>query len=139
MTPTTGGCGRTHVQRGNGTVTFQLPNLQARVAVHTGTNFALGQAGGDQMHTVTQSEMPVHKHTLNATTDLANANAPGLALPAARGRGGITRYGAAGTSNANMALASVVPAGGNQPHSNMQPVTVLNYVIALTGIFPPRN
>jgi microcystin-dependent protein len=38
-----------------------------------------------------------------------------------------------------MRADALAPAGGSQPHSNMQPYLTLNFVIALAGIFPSRN
>jgi microcystin-dependent protein len=124
---------------GNGVNTFALPDLRGRVLSHVGANAFVGERGGQEAVTLTAAQMPAHSHALEGVTDLANASAPGLALPATKGRGGNNLYGAAGSSNASMHASSVAASGGNQAHNNMQPYTVLQYVIALQGIFPSRN
>src|SRR5919199_1024895 len=52
---------------GNGQTTFALPNLQGRVPVHVGGGHTLGEAGGEQAHTLTQAEMPTHTHAVAAS------------------------------------------------------------------------
>jgi microcystin-dependent protein len=123
---------------GNGQTTFALPNLQGRTPLHADGNITQGQNGGVAAVTLLASQIPAHSHSLNGTGDFANANVPGGALLAAKPRAGITRYAASG-SDAAMATGSLANAGGNQAHENMQPFLVMNYVIALQGIFPSRN
>ncbi|MDC8787073.1 phage tail protein [Roseateles koreensis] len=124
---------------GNGQSNFALPNLQGRTPLHVGPTTVQGQSGGAENVTLLQAHLPVHSHGLSGTSDLANASAPGLAVPAAKGRGGVNHYAGAGSVNASLDASSVSLVGGNQPHSNMQPYLVMNYVIALQGIFPSRN
>lgn len=123
---------------GNGQTTFRLPDLRGRSPMHAGIGVALGEAAGAEAVALTATQLPPHVHALAGTSDLANAAVPGGALPAARPRGGINRYAPPGASAA-MAGGAVAPRGGSQPHENMQPFTVLNWVIALQGIFPSRN
>src|ERR687890_48773 len=61
---------------GNGQTTFALPDLRGRTPIHTGEGFILGQKGGEQAHTITQSEMPEHVHFVQATTATATTNTP---------------------------------------------------------------
>ncbi len=128
---------------GNGIQTFALPDLRSRAPVHFGTqggaSMVQGERGGAESVTLNSTQLPTHQHSLNAVTDLANANSPGLALPAARGRGGLAIYGPSGNADAAMNPASVQPIGGNQAHDNMQPFAVVSFCIALQGIFPSRN
>lgn len=127
---------------GNGQTTFALPDLRGRAPMHAGPssagNVALGERGGAESVTLTAGQLPIHTHTLAASSDLANASVPGNALPAAKPRGGMNRYAAPG-SETLMAPSSLAPAGGSQPHPNMQPFTVLTWAIALQGIFPSRD
>ena len=125
---------------GDGRVTFALPDLRGRAAMHPGGGLEQGQAAGLEQVTLGVSQIPGHSHALKASADLANAGVPGNALPAARARGGPTMY-AAGTGGQAVAMhpASVAAAGGSQAHSNLQPYGVVNFVIALQGIFPSRN
>lgn len=127
---------------GNGQNTFALPNMRGNTPVHVdsvGGSVQHGQQGGAESHTLTAAEMPSHTHTLNTVTDFANAAVPAGALPAARPRGGVSLYGPAGSANTAMHPQSLATTGGTQPHNNMQPYTVLNFCIALSGIFPSRN
>lgn len=125
---------------GNGQTTFALPDLRGRAAVHRGAGLVQGQAAGVEAVTLNTNQMPAHGHALMAGTDLANAGAPGTALPAARPRTGPAMY-AAPAAGAPVAMhpAAVSASGGGQAHPNMQPFSTLNFVIAVTGIFPSQN
>jgi microcystin-dependent protein len=125
---------------GNGTVTFGLPDLRGRAPVHFGqgpglSNYTQGQLGGEEIHTLQQTEMPAHTHTAYADPANGSSEAPGNLLPA-RNPAGIPVYGAAAA--ASLASTHISPAGSSQPHNNMPPYLVVNYCIALTGIFPSR-
>lgn len=124
---------------GDGRVTFALPDLRSRAPLHASTSIALGERGGQEAVALSPSELPAHTHTLTGTGDFANASVPGGAVPAAKPRGGISRYGPAGGASAVMGASSLAPAGNGLPHPNMQPYLVLNWVIALQGIFPSRS
>jgi microcystin-dependent protein len=120
---------------GNGQTTFALPDMRSRVPIHVGAGFIQGQAGGQEFHTVTQSEMPAHTHVVNASTNTAGAtNVPTANIFAS------SNVAAYQTSANNTLIPSEVSNfGGSQPHENRQPFLVLNYIIALQGIFPSRN
>jgi microcystin-dependent protein len=125
---------------GNGTTTFALPNLQGRTPIHWGNgaglpSFVQGQTGGEVSHTLTNTTMPAHTHGVAATTAAATATAPDTAIPANAGH---QPYRTGGTAVA-MKAGLVNAAGGAQPHPNLQPYTVLNFSIALSGVFPSRN
>jgi microcystin-dependent protein len=123
---------------GNGQTSFALPDLRGRAPMHfKGTELYQGSREGAESVTLTQAQLPAHSHALAASGDIANASVPGGALPAARPRGGINRY--APTADVSLASGSIAPTGGSQPHTNMQPFLTMNYVIALSGIFPSRN
>jgi microcystin-dependent protein len=119
---------------GNGQTTFGLPDLRGRVPVHFGNGHTLGEAGGQEFNTLTKSQMPAHPHTVNATSADANQPAPANAILA----GANNMYAAAG-SLTTLQPASVTNQGGSQPHENRQPSLVLNWCIALQGIFPSQN
>ena len=121
---------------GNGQTTFALPNFQGRTPVHVGGGFTQGQAGGETSHTLTQGEMPQHTHT--AQIQPANA---GTGAPANNLLAGVASFA---YRNSLTNLTPLVPgtitnAGGSQAHANQQPYLVLNFIIALQGIFPSRN
>lgn len=119
---------------GDGRVTFGLPDLRSRVPLHFGTGFTQGQFGGEEGHTLIQSEIPGHSHPATANSSTVNQAAPGGNF-----WGNSQQSNYAGAADSSMAAGAVSPAGGNQSHENRHPFLVLNFVIALTGIFPSRN
>ncbi len=134
---------------GDGRTTFGLPDLRGRAPLHMGigpglTPRSLGQTGGVERETISEAELPAHPHQLKAVAGNATTQAPAsntsLANPATGGRGGggTTPYAAAGNlvAMSNMALGQ---AGGGQSQTNIQPRLAVNYIIALTGVFPSRS
>jgi microcystin-dependent protein len=126
---------------GNGQTNFALPNLQSRVAFHVGQGHTLGEVGGQEAHTLTQSEMPAHLHTLSGnnaavgTTANASVASPVGAFWANNGKANF----ATSPANASMSPKTVSNVGGSQPHENRSPYLTLNFCIALQGIFPSQN
>jgi microcystin-dependent protein len=123
---------------GNGQTTFALPDLRGRAPFHwgngAGSNFVLGQQGGEETHALVTSEMPTHTHAVSANASSDNQGNPQNNYWANSGRNHF-----AGSSNAAMATAAASTAGGSQPHANLSPYLVVNICMALTGIFPSRN
>jgi len=117
---------------GDGVQTFALPNLQARSPLHAGQKIALGQIAGVPSVTLQTSQIP-HGH-MAFGTDAANQPLPAGNLP---GTASQTQYGTAIDTKEN--AGCVGPAGGGNPHNNIQPSLVVNFVIALVGIFPSRS
>ncbi len=120
---------------GDGRVNFALPNLQGRIPNHIGNGFVLGEQGGEIAHTLNISELPAHTHTpLGNDTDPPTASA-------ATGNlwGHVDKWYSSANGNATMNPACVTATGGNQPHENRSPYLVLNFIIALQGIFPSQN
>jgi len=121
---------------GDGRVNFGLPNLQGRVPIHMGSSHTLGERGGEQGHTLSISEIPTHTHALNGTSTT------GTLVIAAGNLLGTTpsqEYQAPDSNLAPMLPASIANVGGSQAHLNMQPFLVLNFSIALQGIFPSQT
>lgn len=119
---------------GDGRVNFQLPNLQGRVPVHVGGNITLGQQGGEVAHTLSIAEMPQHTHVASFSQTEGDQGLPPGNLPGPYANG----YAAPGSFQA-LASTTVSNAGGSQAHNNLQPYLVLNFSIALQGIFPSPN
>lgn len=119
---------------GNGQTTFALPNLQGRIPIHFGNGHTLGEAAGEQAHTVTISELPTHTHTANASSANGTTPVPGNNLLAAA-----NNLYAAPTNVVALGPTMVTNTGGSQPHVNMQPFLTLSFSIALQGIFPSQN
>jgi microcystin-dependent protein len=129
---------------GNGQTTFALPDFRGRVPLHWGSGFGgssytVGEKAGQEVHTLTLSEMPMHNHFMNvSTTSTDNASSTGLGNYWGKTADNTLLY-ASGQGNSAMAAASCGPIGGSQPHENRQPYLVLNFIIALVGVFPSRN
>lgn len=126
---------------GNGQTTFALPNLRDRVPTHAGqgpdlTNRTLGEQGGSETVTLTGDQLPAHAHGAGAASGAGTSPSPQDNVWAGS-RNRDTQY--AGSANATMKPDALASAGGGQPHNNMSPYLTVNYIIALEGIFPPRN
>jgi microcystin-dependent protein len=124
---------------GNGQTNFALPDLRGRVPFHFDGNFNLGQAGGQEVHTLTLAEMPAHVHSLVPGSNASNV-AAAQAIPignflANSGKSAFTTA----VPNSAMGAGTVSAVGGSQPHENRSPFLTLNFCIALQGIFPSRN
>ena len=126
---------------GDGEETFNLPNLASRVPIHMGTgpdgtSYQIGEQAGTESVTLTTQQIPVHSHSLLASTGPGGLNAPA---------GNITGESAAikiyidDTPTAAMNAAAVTPAGGSQPHENCQPFLCINFIISLFGVFPSQT
>ena len=132
---------------GDGRQTFALPNFQSYVVLGSGSgpglsNYVNGEVIGTASCTLIAAEMPAHAHSVEGTTASASSSSPaGNIFGATGGRG----HGAAyyvpyvPANNVAMATAGLGLTGGNQPHNNLMPSLVMNYIIALSGIFPQRN
>ena len=145
---------------GNGTTTFALPDLRSRVPLGAGqgpglSTYVEGQSGGTENVSLNINTLAPHTHpatpaglsaTVPAMTTIGTTNQPGpsaaLAAPTDAARNPLNIYSSAA---ANQSLGpgtvggSVAPAGGGQPHPNIQPYQSLNYIIALVGIYPSRS
>ncbi len=118
---------------GDGRTTFALPNLQTRTPVHVGDGIFLGESAGETAHTLIMSEMPQHTHIPLAGT---TADQPS---PVNGFWGSAAQQVYASNANSTMNPSGVLQVGGSQPHENMSPYLVLNFVIALSGVFPTQN
>jgi microcystin-dependent protein len=150
---------------GNGRSTFALPNLQGNAAIGAGqapglSSYFPGDTGGETAVALLSAEMPSHGHAFVASTAAATAQSPQgnllaratrpFAPAGSEAEGEVAAPGptqveadfySSNTGNAKTALAAgaIAPAGGNQPHNNMQPYLALNFCIALQGVMPQRS
>lgn len=131
---------------GDGHTTFALPNLLGKAPMGQGTGpgltpRALAAEVGEKTQTLTLDQIPHHTHTPNGTSVSSNATALSDPTNSIWGSEGITAPFKPYSSNANvymnaLALDSV---GGDAAHNNMQPFLSLNFIIALEGVFPPKQ
>jgi microcystin-dependent protein len=126
---------------GDGESTFDLPNLQSRVPLHMGTgpggtNFQLAEMGGVESVTLSTQQMPNHTHPLVGNTgNGTQANPSNNVLATST----IVKPYAQETADTPMAPNIVQPAGGSQPHENLQPYLCINFIISLFGLFPSQT
>jgi microcystin-dependent protein len=127
---------------GDGRVTFGLPNLQGRYAMHWGngpglTPRILGETAGSESVTLLTTQMPAHNHTLRAAAEATgDTGRPGNGSLATSAT---PIYSASNQPDTSMNAGSITPSGGGQPHDNMPPYQCVTFIIALEGIFPSRN
>jgi microcystin-dependent protein len=121
---------------GDGASTFALPDMRGRVPIHEGAGYSLGLKSGVESITLSSKELPAHNHTVKVeSTDVNSTVEPqGNYLAQAE----FPIYGAQGT-NVAMGSTAINSAGESQPHTNMQPYGVVNFIIALDGTFPSRS
>ena len=131
---------------GDGRVTFGLPDLQGRAPMYWGqgpglTQRFIGELGGEQNVTLISTEMPAHNHFLQCNVSGGASNNPQGATFGAALRGSPPFYTAQPTQQQTVPMApqALGITGGSQPHNNMQPYLAVSFIIALQGIFPPRN
>ncbi|HYA37232.1 MAG TPA: tail fiber protein [Candidatus Methylomirabilis sp.] len=121
---------------GDGRVNFALPDLRSRTPIHFDNSHSLGERAGEEGHTLSAAEMPQHAHNVQGTSDQGTSLSPGGNVLASKQRRAPNYYAPQATTALHPATVSVV---GGQQHNNMQPYLVLNFVIALQGIFPSQN
>jgi len=120
---------------GDGQNTFALPNLSSRVPVHQGNVFIIGQQAGEEAVTLLTSQIPVHTHQGVGTSDGGTATDPTGGVWASTPQ---LAYGALAAPQVTMAAAEVSTTGGSQPHDNMLPFLVVNFIISLFGVYPTQ-
>lgn len=117
---------------GDGMTTFAVPDLRNRVVLGA-VDGTVGGVGGVEAVTLTTAQLPAHSHTLSAATMATTTSVTG-----ALGTAAFSTYAHDGPT-AQLAQASVGSAGGSQPHTNLQPYLVLNFCIAVSGLFPGQG
>jgi microcystin-dependent protein len=118
---------------GDGESTFALPDLRGRLPLHQGNGFILSEKAGTESVTLTVSQIPAHTHPLLGSGANGSQATPQGALLASSTI--LTPYGIDPPASA-MALTSIGPVGGSQPHTNLQPYLCVDFIISLFGLFP---
>lgn len=121
---------------GDGQETFNLPDLQGRVPIHQGPGFVIGQKAGVESVTLTTQQIPAHSHQPRGQSTVAGQAPTGSVWATASSA---NLYLAPGAPAAVLSAASVLGAGGSQPHENMMPFLTISFIISLFGIFPTQN
>lgn len=133
---------------GDGKSTFALPDMQGNAAMCPGQGQGLsirdlGEMSGTPTVTLLESEIPFHTHNMMAFTqtpgDLFGPTAAGDAILARSNNGAVYNTTVTNPSPVLMAPQALAPTGGSLPHNNMQPYLVMNFCIAMQGVFPPRG
>ncbi|MCA9996959.1 MAG: phage tail protein [Anaerolineales bacterium] len=127
---------------GDGRTTFALPDLRGRTPIHVGQSDSghfhnLGERGGEENHTLIGTEMPSHTHSLLAST--TTADSPIAASQVMAATDAVNIYDDSSNNLVNMNSSEITSTGGSQAHNNMMPTLVVNFCIALQGLFPSRN
>jgi microcystin-dependent protein len=122
---------------GDGQSTFALPDLQSRVPIHmgtfSGTTFIIGEKAGVETVTLSTQQLPSHNHAFVASKDQAGLTTPPNNILGQIPGGNVY---IAETADTPLNAGSIGPAGGSQPHDNMQPFLCVSFIISLFGIFP---
>jgi microcystin-dependent protein len=129
---------------GDGESTFNLPNLSSRIPIHMGTGpdgttYQIGEMAGTEQETLSTQQIPAHNHPeLCANTPGTSQTPAGnmLALPTTTQQN-VLMWGT--DSVAPMNAQAIGPQGGSQPHENMQPYLVINFILSLFGEFPSQT
>jgi microcystin-dependent protein len=136
---------------GNGTTNFALPDLRSRTPIGYASSVdpswqppavQIGQIAGIENVTLLSTNLPAHSHNVNASTTNGDSRPPTSRVFATSNNSNgaaISIYAASNGPLVPLNPASVTPSGGNQPHPNLQPYSVINFCIALSGIYPSRN
>jgi microcystin-dependent protein len=123
---------------GDGQTTFGLPDLRSRVPIHatisSGFGFTLGQNGGVETVTLIPTQIPAHSHVPQGNSNPGTQSGPGGGVWAASNPS-LSQFSSA-SPNLALNAAAIGSAGGSQPHDNMLPFLVVNFIISLFGVFP---
>ena len=130
---------------GDGRTTFGLPDMRGRFVVHAGngpglTDRRLGGKGGSETVTLTTQQMPSHSHQQRGTNQRGTEAEPaGNTLARQRRERIYDTVAANNPADVSLKAAAIGHTGGDQPHNNMNPYLTIHCIIALEGLFPPRN
>jgi microcystin-dependent protein len=129
---------------GDGKSTFALPNLEGSSPLGQGqgaglSDYSLGQQGGSEFVTLLQTEIPSHTHNLRGNFNTADVNDPAANRSLARSGTGFLYQSNTSANLTAMSPQALSVFGASLPHNNMQPYLVVNFIIAMQGVFPPRG
>lgn len=128
---------------GNGQTTFALPDMRGRLPIHQGSlqggsTYVMGQLAGSETVTLLTQQLPAHTHDVSGSSASGAVATPNNEFWAADPTASVANFSDA-APDGTMNPAAISMTGGSQPHSNIQPYLCINFLIALEGIYPPRN
>jgi len=121
---------------GDGRTTFALPDLRGRTPLGINSSNPIGAVGGSETVTLNSQQIPSHTHQLAGTAASNTTRNPNGGM---LGTATANIYAPTGGPQVELAQGSIAATGGTQPHENMQPYSVINFCIALNGIYPSRD
>lgn len=129
---------------GNGTSNFALPNFQNRVPLGQGqgpglTDYVLGETGGSSTVTVLGSQLPAHQHVLSAGVGSDFGSPSNVASGNLPSGDGSHNFFSNRTTPTLVPMGATTSQGGGQPHNNLMPYLGILFIVALQGVYPPRN
>jgi microcystin-dependent protein len=125
---------------GDGRTTFGLPDMRGRVPLHEGSGYVRGQRGGAEMVVLKADQLGTHSHVAMGTSADGDKARGSTTRPFATSHDPTDKIYGESSSLVAMNDGTITPAeGGGQPHNNVQPINVVNFSIALEGLFPPRD
>lgn len=129
---------------GDGRTTFGLPDLRGRVPMHAGqgpglARRRLGERGGAEAVTLSEAQLPAHRHRMHVRQAEGDAPTPANKVPAIEGKTDKDYGDLPDPPTDSFDPACISETGGGQPHDNMPPFSCVNYIIALQGTFPSRS
>ena len=129
---------------GDGNQSFNAPDLRGRVPIGQGQGpnpptYVLGQPGGEDAHSLMNSELPSHSHALVSSTATANTATPATNVHLATASTSFLYAPAANAAPYDTMAACILPAGNSVGHNNIMPTVVANYCICFNGIFPSQG
>lgn len=132
---------------GDGINTFALPDMRGRIPVGVGRgkglskNWQLGEKFGEQWVTLTDGNLPIHRHSCKVSSDEGDINVRpyGAFLSSVIDKYKVYSSLKNKSEVVSMHSASITYIGENEPHNNMMPTMALNYCICTNGADPRKE